>query len=362
VTYAATRYLTWARQFFGKVPFDLATSGIPVVAKEELGAPADLDDLAGIERFTTSIATYNDVPRAEAIPALGTSHALWLAYATLLSPGDDVLVEDPAYEPLVRAAEGVSARVVRFTRDASAGYALDPDRIARAMTLRTRVVAVSSHHNPTGVRAPDDVLAAVAAVCQARGAYLLVDEVYAPLDGLVDDAGVFRGSARKLAPNVVCAASLTKCYGLGPHRIGWMLGPADVVARAADVVTATLGNLPLAHANLGAHAFARIQALATRTRARLAGRREQVAAWMATRPDLAWSAPSDGLFGLATSTRAGDLLPVLEAGARDHGVLVSAGTFFGVPNGFRLSWATLGEGELAEALTRLGRVLPTGRP
>ncbi len=359
MSYAPTRYLAWARQFFGTVPFDLATSGAPIAGKDVLGAPADLDDLSGVERFASCIARYNDVPRAEAVPALGTAHALWLAYATLVSPGDDVLVEDPGYEPLVRAAEGVGARVVRFARPASAHWALDPDRVARALTLRTRVVAITNHHNPTGVRTPDDVLKAVAAVCQARGVHLLVDEVYAPFDALTDGAGVFRGSARKLAPNVVCAASLTKCYGLGPHRLGWMLGPADVVARAEDVLTASLGNLPLQHANLGAHAFANIEALAARTRAGMAGRREQVAAWMATRPDLVWSAPSEGLFGLATSTRTGELLPVLEAAARDHGVLVSAGTFFGVPNGFRLSWATVGGDALTEALSRLGRVLPT---
>jgi aspartate/methionine/tyrosine aminotransferase len=358
MTYAPTRYLGWARQFFGKVPYDLASSGAPVVTKSELGAPADLDDLAGIERFAASIARYNDVPRAEAAPALGTSHAIWLAYATHVSPGDDVLVEEPGYEPLVRAAEGVGGHVVRFARSEAEGWALDPDRVARAMTLRTRVVAVSSLHNPTGVRTPDDRLKAVAAVCQARGATLLVDEVYSPLDALTDGSGVFRGSARKLAANVVCAGSLTKCYGLGPHRIGWLLGPADVIARAEDAVTATVGNLPLQHANLGAHALANIETLAARTRALLAGRRARVAAWMATRPDLSWSAPAEGLFGLATSSRAGELLPILESAARDHGVLVAAGTFFGVPNGFRLSWATLGDGALDEALTRLGRVLP----
>ncbi len=359
MTYRPTRYLTWARQFFGKVPYDLAVSGAPIVPRDELGAPADLDDPAGIERFAAMVATYNDVPRAEAVPALGTAHAIWLAYASLVRPGDDVLVEDPGYEPLLRAAEGLGARVIRFAREPKERWALNPDRIARAMTVRTRVVAVTNHHNPTGVRAPDDVLRAVAAVCQARGAHLLVDEVYAPFDALVGEDGIFHGSARKLAPNVVCAASLTKCYGLGPHRLGWMLGPADVVARAQDVLTATLGNLPLQHANMGAHALSRIAALAARTRAMMVGRREQVAAWMATRPDLEWSAPSEGLFGLATSTRAGDLLPLLEVAAREQGVLASAGTFFGVPNGLRISWASLGGDALGEALSRLGRVLPS---
>jgi aspartate/methionine/tyrosine aminotransferase len=358
VSYAPTRYLTWARQFFGTVTFDLAVSGIPIVSAAELGDPPDRSDLAGIERFARSIAHYNDVPRAEIVPALGTAHAIWLAYASLVSPGDDVLVESPGYEPLLRAAEGIGARVVRFERRADEGWTLDPDRIARALTLRTRVVAVTNHHNPTGIRTPDDRLRAVAAVCQARGVHLLVDEVYAPFDALTDGGGVFRGSARNLAPNIVCAGSLTKCYGLGPHRIGWMLGPTDVVARAEDVLTATLGNLPLEHANLGAHALERIEALAARARLLVAGRREQVTAWMAARPDLVWSAPSEGLFGLATSTRSGELLPLLEAAAREGGLLVSPGTFFGVPNGVRVSWATLGGAQLAEALTRLGRLLP----
>ena len=356
--YAPTRYLTWARRFYGNVPYDLASSGTVVATREELGAPVELHHLAGVDRLHAAIAHYNDVPVAEVIPALGTSHALWLAYATLLSPGDEVLVEDPGYEPLYRAAESVGARVVRFPRSPASGFALEPDVVLRALSVRTRVVAVTNHHNPSGLRTADDRLREIAKICQARGVYLLVDEVYAPFDGLTDGTGVFRGSARKLGANVVAAASLTKCYGLGPHRIGWMLGPADVVSRAADVVTVTVGNLPLHHANLGVQAFANIEALAARAREKVAGRRERVASWMAQRPDLVWSAPTEGLFGFATSTRSGDLLPALEAGANEHGVLVAAGTFFGVPNGFRLSWATLGGPELDLALRRLGRILP----
>ena len=60
--------------------------------------------------------------------ALGTTHAIWLAYASMISPGDEVLVEQPAYEPLVRIAEGVGARVVRFARDPRERFVLDPDR------------------------------------------------------------------------------------------------------------------------------------------------------------------------------------------------------------------------------------------
>jgi aspartate/methionine/tyrosine aminotransferase len=355
--FSKDRYLAWARRFYGKVPFDLATSGMPTVTAGELGQPeAPMDDPAGWDALRAAVARHNDVPEREALPALGTTHALWLAYASLLSAGDDVLIESPGYEPLRRIAEGVGARPVFFERPAASAYALDPDRVARAFTPRTRLVVVTNLHNPSGVRAPDATLHALARLAESRGAHLLVDEVYATFDALADASGVFRSSARKLAPNVVVASSLTKCYGLGPHRIGWLLAPADVVARAEDAVTSSLGHMPLSHAHLGVHAFARIGELSDRARRLLGRKRDVVARWMASRPDLAWSAPTEGLFGFAVSSRTGDLTTLIEAGAKEHGVLVAAGAFFGVPNAFRLSWS-IAEDKLDDGLERLGKVL-----
>jgi len=355
--FAPTRYLEWARRFYGKVRFDLATSGIPTVPTSELGVDGAtaLDDPSGWERLRAAIARYNDVSTSEAIAALGTTHALWLAYATLTSPGDEVLVESPAYEPLVRIAEGVGARVIRFERAAQDGFALDPDRIAGAITPRTRVVAVTNLHNPTGRRATTETLVAAARVAESRGAHLLVDEVYAPFDALVDARGVFDGSARRLARNVVAVSSLTKCYGLGPHRIGWMLAPADVVARADDAITASCGMLPLPHAHGAIRALDHVGALAARSRKLLAGKRERVARWVEA-SGLSWSDPAEGLFGFVTVPRSSDLTPTIERAARDREVLVAAGAFFGVPNGFRLSWS-IPDDRLDEGLHRLGEAL-----
>ena len=162
----------------------------------------------------------------------------------MLSPGDEVLVEHPGYEPLTRAAEGLGAVVRTFERRAEEGFRVVPERVAAAVTPRTRVIVVTNLHNPSGVRTPDATLRELAQIAEARGAYLLVDEVYAPFDELPED-GVFRTSARKLAPNVVAVSSLTKCYGLGMHRIGWVLGPSEIVERAEAAMIATCGHLPL---------------------------------------------------------------------------------------------------------------------
>lgn len=264
-------------------------------------------------------------------------------------------MEWPGYEPVSRIAEGMGLSVRTFERPAAERFALDPQRVERAISPATRVVAVTNLHNPGGVRASDEALRAVAAVAAERGATLLVDEVYAPFDALVDASGVFRGSARKLAPNVVTVGSLTKAYGLGPNRFGWVLGPAEVVTRAADAITASAGMLPLAHAHLGLRAFTSILDLAHRTRTALAGKRARVGEWVAAQ-GLTWSAPDAGLFGFVRIPAAGDLTATLEAAAEKDEVLVAPGSFFGVPDGFRISWSA-GREALEEGLVRLGGVL-----
>ncbi|MGH7293997.1 MAG: pyridoxal phosphate-dependent aminotransferase [Polyangiaceae bacterium] len=359
--YGPTHYLDWARRFYGTVRFDLASSGIPVVPPAELGAPdpASARDVGGWTRLREAIAGYHAVSTGEVVVALGTTHGLWLAYAALTSPGDDVVVESPGYEPLVRIPEGMGVRVIPFERSEAEGWSLDPDRIARAMTPRTRAVVVTNLHNPSGVRTPDDVLRSLARRIEGRGAHLLVDEVYAPFDGLVDGAGVFGGSAHRLAPGVVAVGSLTKCYGVANQRVGWLLGPAPIVARAQHAITASCGMLPLDHAHVGVHAFGRLPYLAARARAILPGKRDLVARWVVSH-GLAWHAPAQGLYGLVRVPGAGDLTPVIEAAAREREVLVAAGSFFGVPDGFRVAWSSP-PGELDEGLGRLADALATVR-
>lgn len=352
--YPPARYIRWAMRNYGRARYDLATSGIPPVTEAELG-PTPARPVPDGE-LRAAIARFNAVPVGEVMPALGTSHALWLAYAALLSPGDEVVVEHPIYEPLVHAALGQGATVSHFERLAEDGWEIDPDRVSAALTARTRVVAVTNLHNPSGARASAEVLLEVARRCAAQGAWLLVDEVYAPFDAMTDDGAVFRGSARPLAPNVVAVSSLTKCFGLGAGRIGWLLAPPDVVLAAEDAAIANIGGPPESHGRLAAHAFSRLDFLAERARGRLGDKRLRVAAWVAARPWLEWVAPREGLFGFVRVRGGHDLRPVVEAGLASHGVLVAPGEFFGDRASLRLAWS-LDDRDLDEALSRLDAVL-----
>ncbi len=356
--FGPTKYIAWAMQFYGKVPFDLASSGIPSVKLHAIGlASPDVDDTSVGAQFERAIARYNDVPVSNVLPAVGTTNAIYLAYAALVSPEDELLVEAPGYEPLTRTAEGLGAHVRTFSRRPEDGFRIDLADVAAKMTPRTRAIVLTTLHNPSGVSTSNSTIVELAKIAEAHGAYVLVDEVYAPFEDLPTADGVFRSSARKLSPNVIAVGSLTKCYGLGMHRVGWVLGPEEIIERARDAGVATFGHLPITHASYGARLLEELAPLAKRGAEIMAGKREIAEAWVATLPDAMWSRPSTGLFGVVTLPGRGDLQARIEEIARDDGVLVAAGSFFGMPESFRLSWASCDRHSFEDGLARLTRLV-----
>ncbi len=125
----------------------------------------------------------------------------------------------PVYDPLPAAARMVGARIAHFERRFEDGWSVDPDRVARAMTKRTRLVIISSPHNPSGVVVPQEIIRALGDVAEKNEAWILVDEVYR--DAMYDCS--WRSSA--LAhPRCIATNSLTKSYGLPGLRCGWAMG------------------------------------------------------------------------------------------------------------------------------------------
>ncbi len=351
-----TKYLHWAFDHVGRSELDLAASGILPFGEAELPPLEGPIDARAYGTLVEAIAAFNQAPEECVVPTLGASHGLFVAMSALVSPGDEVLVEAPTYEPLLAVPEQLGAKVVTFERRPEARYLLEPNQIAAKMTDRTKLVVVTNLHNPTGVHTPLEVLGDIAALCAERGATLLVDEVYAPFVDLQKPA--YASSAARLGANVVCVSSLTKCWGAGPHRIGWVTGSGTAIDACRTHLVTTLGHLPVGHAARGVHIFRHLESLTARAERDLAKKRDRVGAWMASRKDLSWSAPEHGLFGFATRTKDAneDLRARIEKGQRERSVLVVPGSFFGVKNGFRLAWSLPLE-RLDEALGRLGEVL-----
>ena len=366
--YGETRYLAWAIERYAGLTHDLASSGIRGFRFPELlDAVPEFDDPRVLATFHARLATFTGSPGEELTPALGTSHALWGAYAALLTPGDEIIVELPVYEPLVRMAEGMGVKVVYTERRAENGFELDFADVRARFSPKTRAVVITNLHNPTGVRTSDDAIADLARLCAEHDAHLIVDEVYAPFATALfgeqtpgEGAGAtWPASARTLGDNVVAVASLTKVYGAGPHRIGWIRASQEVTTRARRAMLANVGHLPFSHAAIASAVLERVPALVSRTRLELGQKRARVAEHLARFPAWRYSAPEHGLFGFAWSPARRNLRADIEAWNARTGALVVPGSFFGAESGFRIGWS-LPEEKLGDALEKLSELLADG--
>jgi hypothetical protein len=165
--------------------------------------------------------------------------ANYLTLAALLEPGDEVLIEHPAYGLLVDAARYVGADVKPFARTEENGWALEPAEIRRVLTPKTKLIVVTNLHNPSSVLTSAAVLREVGDLARSVGARVLVDEVY--LDAVYENTPP---TSFHLGPEFVVTSSLTKVYGVSGLRCGWILAPPDL-ARAMWHLNNLFGAAPV---------------------------------------------------------------------------------------------------------------------
>jgi aspartate/methionine/tyrosine aminotransferase len=180
----------------------------------------------GFPPLIERLAAKAGVPSDSVVHAQGTSMANHLAMAALLEQDDEVLIEEPTYEPILAVARYLGAKIRRFPRRFEDGFRLDPREVERGISPRTRLIVLTNLHNPTGVRTADSTLKLVGDIARSLGAHVLVDEVY--LDDCFDSSPK---SAFHLGPNFVTTSSLTKAYGLSGLRCGWILAAPALAER-----------------------------------------------------------------------------------------------------------------------------------
>ena len=350
----SSEYMHWAKTA-SKARFNLATSGVGAFPLREL--PFDYAQLEingnnpyGYEPLKRAIAERAGVDVDCVVTAEGTSMANYLVMATVLSPGDEVLIEHPAYGLLVDAARYIGAEVKRFPRDEPSGWAVDPAAIRRALTPRTRLIVVTNLHNPSSVLTPDAVLREVADLASTVGAWLLVDEVY--LDA------VYEGTPRTsfhLAPRVIVTNSLTKIYGLSGLRCGWILAPPDL-ARAMY----QLNNLFAATAVhpselLSVAAFQHLGAIRERARRIVEADRAALTEFLDAQPEVSAVRTAWGTTAFLR-LRSGDADEFLTRLRAEQETSAAPGRFFEVPDHFRVGMGVNAE-MFREGLRRVGLAL-----
>jgi len=350
-------YMEWAKRH-AAAPYDLATSGVVSFPLAELSVTLDDLEITGTAGYGYAplqerLAARCRVPAECVVAATGTSMANYLAMAALIEPGDEVLIEEPTYELLVRTASYLGAEVRRFVRRPEDGFAIDPEAVDRAIGPRTRLVVVTNLHNPSSVRATDETLSRVAQVTRSRGARLLVDEVY--LEACFDAEA---RSAFHLGPGIVTTASLTKAYGLSGLRCGWVLAEASLAERMWRLWD--LHGASAAHPaeRLSVVALDHLPAIRERARALLERNRALLTDALSSRKDLAvvWPDAGTTLFPRLLGGRVDDLCHELRE-RRETSVV--PGRFFDAPDHFRVG---IGGPTpiVAEGLARVVRVLEEG--
>jgi aspartate/methionine/tyrosine aminotransferase len=337
----------WAKNQ-APVKYYLGGSEVPHFRMEQWPiALADLE-LDGASRYRdpplrAAIARKCGVAPEMVVMADGTSMANMLAMAALVSPGDEVLIEHPAYEPLVAAARFLGAEVKRFTRQGPV-FALDPAAVRAAVTERTTLIVLTNLHNPTGNLADTATLREIGKL----GPRVLVDEVYL-------DAAPAQSTAALLDNAFVATGSLTKVYGLSGLRCGWILAEPALAERIWRLNELFGVSQPHADERLACIALDRLDEVVGDTPALLARNRALANAFFAGRGDLE-VAPMVHNVTCFPRLKTGDV-DALNARLREvYDAGIVPGRFFGLADHFRLGIG--GQTDMVEAgLERLGKAL-----
>ncbi len=339
---ARAPYMEWAKSR-RHAAVDLAGSNLLACTLEDLPGAREALDLAGespngYPPLVEAIALRYGVASDRVATANGCSGANFLACAAVLDGGDDVLMERPAYDPLIAAVRMLGGRVSFFDRRFEEGYALDPDRIRAAIGPKTRLIVLSSPHNPSGVVASSESLEALAGVAESAGIPVLVDEVYQ--DTVLAGRPV---PAAAISPLFISTNSLTKSYGLASLRCGWTLASPEIterIRRARDVVD-VWGPIPADR--LSVLAFQNLDRIAARARGIIETNSRLVTAFFAERPGVEW-VPSRSTLAFPRLSAADDAHDFVRRLLERHQTAVVAGSYFGAPAHFRISFGGSAEG------------------
>jgi aspartate/methionine/tyrosine aminotransferase len=351
-------YMQWAKAHAG-ARYTLASSGVAAFPLADLAALSGLrlEDLElngpagyGYEPLQQALAKKAGVPPECVVAVAGTSMANHLAMAASFEPGDEVLVESPTYELLLTTAQYLGANIRRFTRRAEDGFRLHPSEVERTLTPRTRLVVISNLHNPSSALTDDDTLREVGRLAKNVGARVLVDEVYLEASYSKPWRSVIH-----LGEEFIVTSSVTKAYGLGGLRCGWVLAE-PALARAMWHLNDLYGvNAAHPAEKLSVVALAHLKQIGARYEALLEINRPIVHAFLESRKDLDCVKQPLGTV-LFPRLKKGSVETLCRLLREKYETTVVPGAFFEMPQHFRIFLAAQTD-VLREGLKRLGAAL-----
>ena len=353
----SSSYMNWAKTS-STAKFNLATSGVNNLPLRELRV--SLDDLEitnggyGYQPLMQAIANRYRVETKNVVTAAGTTFANHLAVAALIKPGDEVLVEQPAYEPLLAVIRYLGANVKRFSRKFENGFQVVAEELESIVTRNTRLIVITNLHNPSGVLIDTQKMKQIGEIARRAGARVLVDEVY--METLFKESPP---TSFHLGNEFVVTSSLTKAFGLSGLRCGWIFAEPEL-ARRMWLLNDLFASTPVhAGERLSVIAIEQLEEIGERAKQLLDRNRQILNEFLDTREDLEVVRPEFGTV-MFPRVRNGDSERLCQVLREKYETSVVPGRFFEMPAHFRVGIA--GDSDVLKAgLERLAMALSHGR-
>jgi aspartate aminotransferase len=296
----------------------------------------------------------------------GGKQAVYQAFATLLDPGDEVLLPAPYWTTYPEAITLAGGKPVDVVTDAAANYLPSVAQLEAARTDRTKVLLWCSPSNPSGAVAPPELVTEVGRWALEHGIWVVTDEIYEHLvyDGVT--AVSMPVAVPELADTCVILNGVAKTYAMTGWRVGWMIGPADVIKAAGNLQSHLSSNVCNVAQRAALEAVSGSLDAVADMRAAFDRRRKTIVEMLSAIPGVTCPTPH-GAFYVYPSVQ--DLLGKEIRGRRsatsvelaalildEVEVAVVPGEAFGTPGYFRLSYA-LGDDDLRTGIERLAALL-----
>jgi aspartate aminotransferase len=197
---------------------------------------------AAIARKTERDSRYSVAPE-QVLVCNGGKHALYNAMLTIVDEGDEVLLPAPywvSYPEMIRLAGG---EVVELPTSEKTGFRVTLEQLEAAATERTKVLLFVSPSNPTGSVYPPSEVAAIGRWAARKGIWVLTDEIYEHLVYGDNEFSSMPVVVPELADRCVVVNGVAKTYAMTGWRVGWMIGPVDIVKAAGNLQSHTTSNV-----------------------------------------------------------------------------------------------------------------------
>jgi len=216
---------------------DLTETGIPeplrlkdIFKEEVLDLRMDYAPIYGDEKLREQISElYSNVERDNVLVTSSTSEANMIGVNTVVNNGDEVVVQLPAFMQIPGLIEAIGTRIHWYYLEEEDNFELNVDKLNEHVTSKTKVIALNFPNNPTGRVLDKSKVKAICEIAEDHDAWVISDEVYRG----IEFEGPFSPSFAEYYDKAIVSSSLSKVWGLAGLRVGWMIGPKEIVERGS---------------------------------------------------------------------------------------------------------------------------------